>query len=83
MNKLCLIAAILLFAVCIPAQPPKPPEENKKESKEVAKTEKIAQAVKRSRSCNYRNKKVQDSPAARKSKSRNYSQNRNRKCDNN
>ena len=40
MNKLCLIAAILLFAVCISAQPSPSPETNKKETKEVAKSEK-------------------------------------------
>ena len=45
MNKLCLIAAILLFAVCIPAQPPKPPEAGKQETKEVAKTENVVPAT--------------------------------------
>ncbi|MGI9054379.1 MAG: carbohydrate binding family 9 domain-containing protein [Pyrinomonadaceae bacterium] len=45
MNKLCLIAAILLFAICIPAQTAKPPEEDKKETKEIVQTQNVVPAT--------------------------------------
>ncbi|MEO6587778.1 MAG: DUF5916 domain-containing protein [Pyrinomonadaceae bacterium] len=37
MNKLCVLAAILIFAVCIPAQTAKPPDGNSSETKENTK----------------------------------------------